>query len=511
MPYTQPFRQSTNNPGIVTNAPTTDVVWSTGRNVRFKPGCVYKTLGKTLLTTVPNSLPIRAMFTFRAYDNVFRTIVCCDTKVYSYSEEFGTYSDITPSPAPDSESTDIWQFALVGGLPMLTNGVDGIWKWASLGSALQKMSIPKAKYMINSMHRLLLGSVTENGYNYPARARWSKSTKPEIFTIGKEGKGGRADFIKMTGDGIEALERIVGFSNYKNKVLVHTEQNIYAMDYYQSPYDYQSTIFAEGVGLVGARAVTKDKYGINYLTGQEDFYMITDIASPIGFPIRNSVFPNLNKDAIRTAFSFYKPDTKEIFNCVPVNSGSPNKAYIYNTELKNWSICDVDYTCHTYNFKQDISSWDNLTFGSWDEITDSQWDKLSENGVLPYSVVGDSSGNIFKLDDSANNNGEAIEAYIETGDMLFDNPVFSKNITEIFPSVKPQSADTQLLIQVGTRESLHQQIEWSNPMAYTIGVDEKADFLSNGKYVRLRFYTNQLDAEWILDGYYLNYTLGGLR
>src|SRR3989304_2710625 len=162
MPYTQPFRQSTNNPGIVTNAPTTDVVWSTGRNIRFKHGCVYKTRGKTLLATVPNSLPIRAMFTFRAYDNVFRTIVCCDTKIYAYSKEFETYSDITPSPAPDSESTDIWQFALVGGLPILTNGINGIWKWVNHYVLVKKFPSSSVPISITLIQGLLLGSITES-------------------------------------------------------------------------------------------------------------------------------------------------------------------------------------------------------------------------------------------------------------------------------------------------------------------------------------------------------------
>lgn len=510
MSYTTPFRQAGSNAGIITNAPTTDVIWSTGRNVRFKPGCVYKTLGKTLLTTVPNSLPIREMFTFKAYDNVYRTIVCCDTKIYAYSEEFAIYTDITPSPAPDSGSADVWQFVMVGGLPMLTNGVDGIWKWASLGSVMQKMDIPRAKYMIASMHRLLLGSITEGGYEYPARARWSKAAKPDVFDISKDGKGGRVDFVKMTGAGINAHERIVGFGNHRDRVYVYTEQNIYGMTHYRSPFDYQSSIMHEGIGILGAKAFAKDKNGITYLVGQDDFHALADTISSIGFPIRNSVFPNLNKDTVRTSFSFYMPDTKEIWHCVTIGSGTPNTAFVYNTELKNWSICDIDYTCHTYNFKQGVSAWDNLSFGSWDEITDSDWDSLSNNGVLPYNVVGDTQGRIFKLDDSANNNGEAIESYIETGDILFDNPVYNKNITEVFPSLKPQAADTQLLVQVGTRDSLHQQLTWSAPVAYTIGVDEKVDFLESGKYVRLRFYTNQLDAEWILDGFYINYTLGGI-
>ena len=510
MPYTQPFRQSTNNAGIVTNVPSTDVVWATGKNVRFKPGCVYKTLGKTLLATVPNNTPIRAMFTFRGYDNAFRTIVCCDKKVYSYAEEYTTYTDITPSPAP-SYVNAIWQFELIGGLPILTNGVNGIWKWPSFGSVLQKMSIPLAKYMKNSMHRLMLGHVTEGSYEYPSRVRWSKSAQPEVFTIDKDGKGGRTDFIKMTGDGMESQERIKGFSNFKNRVFVFAEQNIHVMDNHLAPYDYKSDIFAEGVGLLGSRAVAKDKSGINYMVGQEDFYMLADNYSSIGFPIRNAVFPNLNKDAARTAFSFYKPETREIFHCVSTVGDSPNIAYVYNVDLKNWSICDVDYTCHTYNYKQTVSEWDNITFGSWDEITDSDWDSMSNNGVVPYSVVGDASGRIFKMDDGANNNGAAIDAYIETGDMYFENPVYCKNITEVFPSLKPQSADTQLLIQIGTRDSLHKQIEWSTPSAYTIGVDEKADFRDNGKYIRLRFYTNQKDAEWILDGYSLNYHLGGQR
>ena len=67
MPIPYEIRQSVINNGIVMNAPTTDVVWSIGRNVVFRSGTISKVLGKTLLTVTPDSRPVRELFTFRVW------------------------------------------------------------------------------------------------------------------------------------------------------------------------------------------------------------------------------------------------------------------------------------------------------------------------------------------------------------------------------------------------------------------------------------------------------------
>lgn len=509
------FVQAEKNPGIITNAPSNVVAWATGKNIRFKPGSVYKTFGKTLIATLPGGRAVRDAFTFVDNSGVVRTIVCCDDKIYSYHDDFTEYEDITPTPAPTSDGTAIWQFALVGGCPVITNGVDGIWQWKSFGSVVTKIAnAPFAKYLTTSYQRLMLANIQEGAYTYPARFRWSGVANPTIWTEDKTAKSGHGDIVNM-GEGIDTSERIKSVLGVGELTYFFADRTIWYATITSNPYAYKLNLIKDSTGLLASRARVAVR-GKVYIIGNDDFYMLDPSGQQsIGFAIKNSVFPNINKAAVYLSRAFYQPATNEIFFCLPmldnkaVSTSPVNTAYIYNLELQNWSVVDMDFLCHTYSWVTDQIEWDNA-IGTWDSQTD-KWDAVGNNGILPYSIVGNSSGQIFKLDTGANNNTTAIESFIETGDINLGTSDFFKTTDSVYPSIKPQDVDTPLLIQIGTRESLHNPIDWSPPMAYTIGISRKADIRKSGIWLRIRFYTAQVDDEWVLDAYNLIYTLRGRR
>ncbi len=131
--------------------------------------------------------------------------------------------------------------------------------------------------------------------------------------------------------------------------------------------------------------------------------------------------------------------------------------------------------------------------------------------TTPVSIVGDSQGNIYQMDSSENNNDVAISGYIETGDMVLGDGQFDKIISEVVPMLDAQSLTNTLMVQVGSRQSLNQDINWSLPVPFNIGVDIKCDFRKAGKYIRLRFSTNQINTPWALLGYKINYDIGSSR
>jgi hypothetical protein len=514
------FSQGEKNPGIVTNMPSNSIYWSTGKNIRFKPGCLYKTPGKSLLATVPSGRATRGMFTFIDNSGVIRTIVCCDDKVYSYHDEFAEYDDITPSPAPTSDSSAIWQFTLVGGCPIITNGVDGVWQWKNFSSIMTKLTnAPLAKYLTTSHHRLMLGNIQEGAYTYPARIRWSGVVDPTLWAIDKTVKSGQADIVNM-GYGLDTSEKIKSMLGVGEITYIFADRTNWYTHLSLKPYGYKLNIIPNSTGLLASRARVAVN-GTVYLIGNDDFYTLnTSEQKSIGFPIKNSVFPNINKSASYLSYAFYQPVTNEVFFCLPMldnKSLSPtpvNTAYIYNLELNNWTVCDVDYLAHTYNWTTDQIEWANSQ-GTWDSQLD-KWDTVSNNGILPYNVVGNSSGQIFKLDSTYDNNGSAIEAYIETGDMnlstkYVDASDLFKSIDSVYPSLKPQDIDTPLLIQVGVRDSLSDPVKWSAPVAYTIGISRKADFRHEGLWVRFRFYTSQIEDQWTLESFMSKYSYRGRR
>lgn len=503
MPWSDPFRQTLNNPGIVTNLPSTEVSWSIGRNVRFRLGAVYKTFGKTVLATNDSPDPIRATFTFRGWDGVLRTVVCGDTKIYSYSIDFTVVDDITPTSSPTSGADDVWQFAVVAGALIISNGVDPLWIWGTYSAAVQLLSgaPTRAKALTTSMGRLMVGNLMDGGYEFIGRVRWSEPGIPTNFTLDFNQKSGKKDLVNAN-TGISAQEAIMAFGQSGLRKIIYTDRNIWTGDPNESIFDYTWRIppSGEGVMLVAPKCHVTLR-GIDYFMGTDDFYQITEEGvQSIGLPIRNVVFPNLNKSRINRAFAFYKPSTKEIYWCYPTGVNQyPDTAAILNLELKNWSFEDVDYTCHTYAWKQTAFSWDTIPYTSWNEMTESRWDDLSKTGMIPYEIAGNASGEILKLDDGYNNKGVAIKGYLETGDIY--RPDAKLSILQVVPFLKPQDQRNAFFIQVGARDSLHHDILWSKPKPVSIGIDSEIDCFQKGGYVRFRFYTDQKDSPWILEGY----------
>ena len=180
--------------------------------------------------------------------------------------------------------------------------------------------------------------------------------------------------------------------------------------------------------------------------------------------------------------------TAEVWFCVATGTNTtPNKAFIYNTETKSWSIHDVDFSCHA---------------------------EALYTGV-PYDVVGNASGQILRLDSGFNTAaGLAIDGEIETGDLDFDLPNNMKKISEVIPHLAVQDTISELMIQVGVRNRLSDDIRWSDPVPFTIGVSERVDlngFRKEGKYVRVRFYSDLVTSPWVMSGYTINYEVGGTR
>lgn len=476
--------------GLTPQLPTSKVVWSTGRNIRFTPGYASKTLGKTYIAAAPGAIPIRDMFTFIGTDDVARTIVCCDSQVFSFNYDFSSSSDITPASAPTGGASDVWQFALVAGLPILTNGKDAIWKWPNYAGILAPLSgAPTfAKRISSVLHRLVVSNIGEGGYAYTGRTRWSEPGNPENWTIGTDGKSGYFDIVDYNTIA-SALANIIAQVTHGERIFYFTERGLWSSDFSQATKQF--LLIDQEAEIMGPRAACRFK-GHVYFIGKRDIHRISgQLTEDIGLPIRDELFDNVNPNALSAAIAFPMISTSEVWFCVPTGSNTvPDTAFVYNEELKNWSILDVNFSCHA--------------------------DKgLAE---IPVEIVGNASGDILRLDYGDNDYSASayrtIDGRIESGDMHFDQPNRMKHVAEIIPDLNVQATVCELLVQVGVRNRLADDIKWSDPVAFTIGSSAKCDFdgfRKEGKFVRVRFYSNQKDTPWSLSGYTIKYELKGER
>jgi hypothetical protein len=474
--------------GTVTQLPSTKVAFTTGNNVRITPGYVSKTFGKSLLATNAGVLPIRAMFTFIGTDGAVRTIMCCDSAVYVYNSTFGSYEDITPASAPTGGSTDTWQFDLVSGLPVLSNGKDGIWKWVSYAGVLTALTgAPTwARRLSSCMNRLVVSDLKEGTPSaYTGRVRWSEPGNPENWTIDTTNKAGRHDIMSYQG-GVEAHANIKAQITRAHEVFFFTERGLWKADFAAAMRNF--VCVNPITEILSSRALCKKEETIYFIGKNDLFWTGGGDPTAFGLPIRDELFGNLNASYYHTAFCFAPFTTSEVWFCVAQTGyTTPNKAFIYNTETKSWTIHDADFSCHAEAL----------------------------HTAIPYDVVGNASGQILRLDSGYNTAaGLAIDGRIETGDMTFGAPDRMKRISDVIPELAVQDTVSELMIQVGLRNRLSDDIKWSDAVPFTIGVSEKTDFNGfrrEGKYVRVRFYSDLLTSPWALSGYTIKYEEGGTR
>lgn len=506
------FSQARKNHGLLTNYPTNEVAWAAGRNIRFAPGSISKCGYKEFLVGLPLPLPILAVFAFRAWDGVVRHLVCCSSKVYCYTNDFATVLDITPAVMTE-KTAGVWQFTLVAGLPVLSNGTNGIWGWPNMNAILVPLSQTPvlARVVFTAMHRLCMASYQEGAFDLPDTVSWSRVGNPENRTLDLSARAGNQSLVDPAGR-FAAKDRVLAAVPQGAATLLFTDNHVWTMGAVAHPHDFSFHVrFPEKV-IAGPRlavAVGDDVY----FMASDDFYRIGQGIHPLGFDIWNECFPNLNKTTLASGFAYYRSTTKEVVFCVPTaSSTTPDTEFAYQTETKAWAIRSCDYTCYAKAFDESGYTWDSNPFGAYDSPSDSQWDSASRAGVIPYEVVGDAVGNLYKLDHGFNNGTSAVEGYIETGDMDLGYPHLNKFVHAVRPNFKQIAGEMAVMIQVGTRDSLSKDIAWTFPMQFTPGVDAQVTCRAvQGKFIRFRFFTDRKNSPWILNGFTSDVTLGGSR
>lgn len=489
---TKYFTNSDLDKGLNKKENPSRVVWSTGRNIRFSQGYVEKMAGKSLIQTIPAGLPVRAIFTFLGTDGVQRSIVCCDDAIYLYNADFSSYATVTPSPAPTGGATDRWQFALVGGLPILTNGKDKIWKMTSYSAAISALTGAPPTYAKNlgsSMHRLIVSNLSEGGYAYTGRVRWTEVANPENWLIDETNMSGRYDILNYA-TGQSAHENIKSQISVGQRMYFWTERGLW-----RAMFDEQIKqflIYGRDAEIAGRDARCRVDDTIFWI-GKRDLYMASgDTAKGIGVPwIRDDFLSSVNSDYLSLSFVFHNRLRNEVWFCIPTGASTAvDTAYIFNYEIGTWTIADVDFLCHSE----------------------------SDYTTLPYDIVGNDQGEILRLDDGFNGyysaESSAINGVIETGDMALDSPDYMKRVSDVMVEAAVQDTVCELMIQAGVRDRLSDDIKWSDPVPFTLGVTDKCDFShfrKEGKYVRLRFYSDQLNTPWTIAGLTVKYELGGTR
>lgn len=325
--------------------------------------------------------------------NVWETI-----SIISYNsgdEDFFSFADATES-----------------NLLISTNYKDAMYKWNGSGNqALLGGSPPKAKYL-SYLSPYVLAAYTDDGVTVePWRVAWSGTGAPEVWSGGNTGEA-------ILGDEPSVIQNIAKLNEF---AAVYKKNSLWLGRKVDPPDVFRFENIKTGIGLASPRAFAEAN-GQHYFMGLDDFYFWNGFrVESIGLPVREHVFPQLDRSKISRCFAVHVQELGEIwFFTVPSGGTWPTDVWKFSYKFGFWYYDTTDNLTAAVKWESTtVIDWDSST-GAWDQQQIS-WDDAVSATQWEQIMFGNSSGLSLYLDYTiVNDNGTAVSAFFDSKDFIAD-------------------------------------------------------------------------------------------
>lgn len=524
--------------GIIKDIPAHELppeAWSNGQNIRVHNGKVEKFKGHLLTyasSTASNSIVTTPYFampvpTGAAYYWLYAglsTIGATDGDVHT------AISTVSYS----AQETQLWNGGVIGGIAVLTNGVNVPLQWgdSSAGPSMTKKVKPleawsstssvTCRFMRPFKNYLVAGDITEGGVRQPRLVWWSHAADtgnvPQSWDYTDPSKdAGRNELAETPDFLIDCLP-------LHDVNIVYKEHSTWGMQYIGGNFVFRFYRILPDIGML-ARNCASTFLGRNHaVMGVNDIYSHDgqQMQSLFTAKMKDWFYNQIDSAAYIRSFTVTNYFKNEVWFCFP-QSGStyPNLALIWNYKDNTTSIRELPETPHIAIGIVDPnvnSSWGSDS-GTWLSDT-SYWDQQSYNPTLLSLLMVSAAGNkLYHVDSGETFNGVAMTSYVERtgiplgkvgadGRMRADLQTY-KHVRAIYPRIEGANGVT-VSCYVGTQQIYNGTTTWNGPYTYTIGTTRKIDVRVTGRIIGLKFQSTGTDT-WALTGYGIDYEMAGTR
>jgi len=487
--------------------------WTILNNVRFRDEGIERLLGYEQVFGTPLDAP---HFLMPVPSNVqLWWLYMSLTKAYAYD---GTdHAEITRASG-DYTATETRQLngTMLGGIPILNNGVDVPQYWASYALTTQLADLPdwpatlRAKIMRSLGPFLMMFNVTLDGDNFPHRIRWAHPADP-----GSVPSSYAVDDPNFDGGEFELSDANAGVildaQPLNGEMFVYKESSTHRLRYIGGQNIFSDDTFLESVGLLAPRCVALTDDGLKHVILTQDDVVVHDGNTSWGLldrRLRKTLFNALDTDNYHNSFVFSNPLFKEIWICYPESGMEhPNRALIWNysrdMQLGAFSEADVDFRNVDIGNIQGAGdgTWDADT-GTWDGDT-SPWERSNRRKLVACKT---SDEKFVQLDSGNTRDGasfgwtvqrEALGIFGETRERV---PITDFTTYKQFDRVWPKTEGAACNVRVGFRDKIGEATAWESPMEYDPALHNYVDAEGSGRVISIE-YSSLSDDPWRIDGY----------
>lgn len=278
-----------------------------------------------------------------------------------------------------------------------------------------------------------------------------------------------------------------------------------------------------GEGLISREALLDRGDGTMIFLGHKELYAYQGGPAPIPVcqQFTRQLYSELDRTRLHEIRLFHNENRKEIWVQYPVSTGFrvliwnyvEDSASVddYSPELRFTALGLVDWSSDVvWSQLSDATSW-NATQPT------SSWDSMVGASVDHVPLLASQDGNVRIHGLTYSRDGEAYRSLAETMDFDLGEPDVWKYVDVVVLGLEVKVRDTAqryLTIQVGTQAALSGgDITWTAPEQVLVNgqapVPVKINPGGAGRYLRLRFLSEDADVQWRISSFEIHCRPGG--
>ena len=487
-----------------------DQFYTSLNNITFRNGFAARSLGESPVYIDPISNMRNLINIVVAGVNYW---VYTGEDTISVAAAGPVHTDITPVGGLTSrDDPNTYTTGLLNGILHWNNGNDAPQAWDGV-PANPMTEIPgwiagdRCESMRAFKFHLFALDMTESvAGQLPMKLKWSSAAEPgalpDSWTPDVTNDAGDTQLSDTPGNIIDAAP-------LRGSFIIYKENSTYICDFIGGQFVFSFRKLFVTSGVLSRNCITEYN-GRHFLLSEDDIISHdgNTVTSLLDKKARSAVFTGLDADNFQSSFVVNYEKQKELWFCIP-SAGNffADRAVVYNLTEDSWSIRDLVDVAHAASGRVN----DTALGTSWDADPDAwntdvtSWDQQSGGAaqaslVLASTIPADpTKGTLLEVDIGTDFNGVPINGLLQKIEMDFDQPDRLKLVKRVWPKVQAATGAT-IAIRVGSSEFPGDAIQWSAPVDFIKGSQERIDVFAQGKYLSFEASGNGAEA-WQLNGF----------
>lgn len=425
----------------------------------------------------------------------------------------------------------LWNGGVVNGLPVVNNAMQEPQMWSRtagvLNTGFESLTNWPSGYtadVIRVYKDFLVALSVDDGTNAknPWRVMWSDAAEPFTAPEWTPAATNRAGDVTL-GEGGSFL---VDCLPLRGTNIVYSQGETWAMRYVGGNSVFAFDRLFSEYGLLAQRCVKPFKDGMHFVVTVGDIIVHdgNTAQSIVDNKVRDSIFGELDPSSYTKAFVVSNYKENEMWFYYPTSGYSyPNKIAKWNIKTGAWSFMTLNTVVSHVGFgvvSAELGSnttWDSDT-GQWDNDTtvwnESVYNPNEENLIMAEYGTTTGLSNIYRADDSNSFDGTAIPVVLERTGLSFaginQGYINLNDVVKHCDEVWLNATGGPFYVSIGASDTADGPYSWGPAVEFDPLTDYKVDGRSAGRYLGVRFTSND-DVAWRIGQYSMNILVDGER